>query len=459
MLTRIALSLATLAGALGGPGVSSADVPAPTVTGPVGDAGIHGHALWDSWFELGDIGYTEAEYFVSGTARSLDGETADYTTRIIVTRPVDADDFNGTVLLEWVNVTAQFENAVDIISTHEMLHREGFAYVHVSAQAAGLCCTPLTPMVWDPVRYGELNHPGDDYSFDIFSQVAVAVRAPAGTDPTDGLDVRRVLAAGQSQSATMLDTYVRDVQPDAGVIDGFMIHGRGSKVFDPPPSVPVLHLLSDAEASPEEPNTDVNYRLWEVAGSSHSDFWIGYHQEFGQGPRFAGAPKMPASADEDMHEVAGNYGEQIHPLELTCILAGSLFPMRYAASAALHSLDRWVRTGDPPPSGPRFELDDAGALVRDEHGNARGGIRLPPIEVPVATYVSDACELGGFTVPFTDVQLQQLYPTHADYTCRMVAKTEVSVNEGFLLPPDAEDLLVRADAAQNRWLDAGYPDC
>src|SRR5438309_1718766 len=77
---------------------------------------IHGHPLFDSWFDLADIGYQQAEYFVSGTAKDpATGQSAPYTTRIIVTRPSNASHFNGTVLLDWVNVTAQFENAVDTL--------------------------------------------------------------------------------------------------------------------------------------------------------------------------------------------------------------------------------------------------------------------------------------------------------------------------------------------------------
>ena len=57
----------------------------PTLKKP--PAGIQGHPLWDSWHDLGSFGYREDEYLVSGTARALDGTTAPYTTRIIVTRP------------------------------------------------------------------------------------------------------------------------------------------------------------------------------------------------------------------------------------------------------------------------------------------------------------------------------------------------------------------------------------
>ena len=62
-------------------------------------------------------------------------------------------------MLDWVNVTAQFENAVDTLEAREMLLREGWTYVHVSAQKAGVCCTPLTPQVYDPVRYARSTTP------------------------------------------------------------------------------------------------------------------------------------------------------------------------------------------------------------------------------------------------------------------------------------------------------------
>ncbi|MEX2458094.1 MAG: alpha/beta hydrolase domain-containing protein, partial [Actinomycetota bacterium] len=212
------------------------------------------------------------------------------------------------------------------------------------------------------------------------------------------------------------------------------------------------HLLSDAEASATKPTQTRNYRLWEIAGSAHSDFWIGYHQEVGMGPRFLGAPKQPASADEDLHLVAGNYGEQPHPMHAACILAGAAFPMRYSVSAALEHLERWVKRRVPPPKGPRFQLD-GDTLARDEFGNALGGIRLPPVDVPVASYESDACVLGGYTVPFTEVQLLQLYPTHADYYLPMVLRTRAALRAGYLLPEDARDLLARACAAKSRWLE------
>jgi hypothetical protein len=131
--------------------------------------------------------------------------------------------------------------------------------------------------------------------------------------------------------------------------------------------------------------------------------------------------------------------------------------MRYAVSTAIHDLNIWMRTGAAPANGPRYQFDASGQLAKDAHQNSLGGIRYPPIDVPVATYVSTLCNLGGITVPFTDVQLHQLYPTHADYYGRMKTATAASVKDGWLLPADAADLLTRACAAKARWSEPAGP--
>ena len=431
-----------------------------TVSGPI-SGGIHGHPLWDNWYDLGELGYVEEEYFISGVAHvQPKGSRAPYTTRVIVRRPLDAARFNGTVVLDWTNVTAQFENAVDTLEAHDFMTREGYAFVHVSAQAAGVCCVPeLTPKLWDPLRYAPLNHPGDDWAFDMFAQIAKAIRAPVGTDPMGGLHVERVLAVGQSQSADELYSYVNNGYARSRVIDGFLIHGGGAKTFKDPLPVPVIHLLSDMEAATDSPTTDPNYSLWEIAGASHTDLYVGYHQVAGEGPRsLADLPQQPASADPELHQIAANYGEQISPLLAVCVVAGSGFPMRYAVKASLYSLERWTRTGQPPPRGERFRFTN-GQLARDEHGNTLGGIRYPVVDVPVAQYVSTACPLGGITLPFTDAQIAALYPTHADYYCKMKIAAERTVADGFLLPMDRDELMARVEAAKNRFQNAGVRGC
>lgn len=432
-------------------------VPVPHLTVP--PSGFHGHALWDSWHQLRPFGYGQREYFVSGKARSLDGKTAPYTTRIIVFRPRQQDRFNGTVLLDWTNVTAQFENAVDIMEAREYLLRKGYAFVHVSAQSAGLCCTPMTPKVWDPERYAAISHPGDQYASDMFSQIAKAMRGvrAGDPDPMRGLRVQQVLAAGQSQSGGKLYEYVNTRQATDRVIDGFLIHGwpvpgftPASKAFAAPLKAPVIHLLSDLEAHPSPPPRDPRYRLWEVGGSAHSDHWIGYQSVYGNGRRARDEPALDRRGYTELIEAAGNYGQDPTPLYAACTVAGATMPMHYATSTAIHQLDRWVRSGAAPRRTPRFAFD-GDQLARDEHGNARGGIRLAPVEVPVATYQSTACGLGGITVPFTDATIQSLYPTFDAYWRGMRAATDRAVRQGWLLPRDAADQMRRACSVRSRY--------
>lgn len=442
-------------------GQAAVTTPAATLDGPV-DGGLRGHALWDSWFQIEDLGYVEEEYFISGVAQSEHGNAeAPYTTRFIVRRPADPGAFNGTVVLDWVNVSAQFENAVDTLNSEAFFLREGYAYVHVSAQAAGICCLPaLTPKVWDPVRYAPLDHPGDEYAYSIFNQIARAIRQPEGIDPMGGLNVSAVLAAGQSQSANRLFDFVTGGHVDAALIDGVLVHSSIGRVFRNAPPVPVLQLLSDFEAAPEPPATRDNIVLWEIAGSSHQDFHVGYQQVFGQGLRAAGSlPRRSVDAYFRLLDEAGNYGDQPHPLHAVCIVAGAAFPMRYAVNAAFHHLDRWARGGPRPPEGARYAFDDDGQLATDRFGNALGGIRLPPVEVPVARYRSTSCGLGGVTAPFNRLTLGSEYGTHADYFCAAHAATAQSVADGFLLPADAEDFLRRARDMRNRFTINGTIDC
>src|SRR5204862_1357251 len=84
-----------------------------------------------------------------------------------------------------------------------------------------------------------------------------------------------------------------------GLIDGVLVHGDigAAKPFANPLSVKVLHLLSDQEATDDgfDPTTHQpdQYRLWEVAGTAHSDYWIGHQSVAGHGPRvLASAPKQ-----------------------------------------------------------------------------------------------------------------------------------------------------------------------
>src|SRR5262249_48713720 len=174
---------------------ASASVASPTVSGPVG-GGTPSEFMFSTNFNLAQVGYQEQEFFITGTAKSYTsttplttdgawnhigptGMTAGYTTRVIVRRPIDPAKFNGTVIIEWLNLSGMGDAGPDWTLSHNELIRDGFAWVGVSAQWQGVqAAKGNAPGVvpGDPVRYAALSHPGDSFSYDIFSQAGQAIR-------------------------------------------------------------------------------------------------------------------------------------------------------------------------------------------------------------------------------------------------------------------------------------------
>ncbi len=135
----------------GAPPGPTLEVPAPLVEGPITDG--RGIILQGTTFPLEEVGYMREEYFVSGRARAFtnvgelgsdgiweveESTSADYKTRIVVHRPIDSADFNGSVMVEWLNVSAGFDSSPDWIYTHIELIRQGWIWVGVSAQFIGV---------------------------------------------------------------------------------------------------------------------------------------------------------------------------------------------------------------------------------------------------------------------------------------------------------------------------------
>src|SRR4029077_19922029 len=128
-----------------------------------------------------------------------------YRTRVLVRRPANPESFSGTAVVEWLNVSGGVDARPDWTSLHEEIVRAGHAWMGVSAQRIGVVGGPVLVGVdavgaelagkglraIDPERYESLDHPGDGFSFDIFTQVARAIRAGAGIG---GLLPARILA-------------------------------------------------------------------------------------------------------------------------------------------------------------------------------------------------------------------------------------------------------------------------
>jgi hypothetical protein len=212
--------------------------PTPAVSIP--PAGLHGFPFLRAAANLASFGYTENEFLISGNAQAFvnsgtlgtngvwnvsPGATAPYTTRILVRAPSNPERFNGTVVVEWLNVSGGIDADPEWDYAHVELLREGYAWVGVTAQFVGAAFL----QTFDTVRYASISHPGDSWSYDIYSQAGRAI-LHGNPQPLGALTrrVRAVLAAGESQSASRMFTYYNAIQPEARVYQGFLIHSTGS---------------------------------------------------------------------------------------------------------------------------------------------------------------------------------------------------------------------------------------
>lgn len=81
----------------------------------------------------------------------------------------------------------------------------------------------------------------------------------------------------------------------------------------------------------------------------------------------------------------------------------------------LAALRTWAAGGTPPREAPRLELD-GNVIARDERGIARGGVRTPAVDAPIAVHTSQPSwwNLCGFmfgeTRALDRATLTRLYP-------------------------------------------------
>ncbi len=447
-------------------------------------------------FDLAPLGYAEEEFFFSGIAsaykpagdigedgkwRAAPSGTAPYTTRMVVVRPSDAARFNGTVWVEWLNVSGGLDSPPDWLAGHREIIRSGAAYIGVSVQKVGidggqslvLGAQPLKKA--DPARYAPLNHPGDAYAFDIFSQAGALARGAPGHGVLGPLKPRRVLGMGESQSAVFLTTYVNAIDPLAKAYDGFLIHSRfgsaapidGSSMMASNHTampvavhlradlrVPVITVITETDLvgarlggffQARQPDSDT-LRIWEIPGTAHADTYTFAVANIDSG---SAPSKALAAAFAPMKTMFG--------MELSKPV-NSAPQHHYVVCAALRSLDRWVSRKAAPPSAPRIAMTaganpgDPPQFVLDSKGNAVGGIRTPWVDAPTAKLSgigNGGGPLGflvGVTEPFDQARLDALYPGgKADYLKAFAASLDSSIKAGFVLPEDRSEILAIAD--------------
>lgn len=125
---------------------------------------------------------------------------------------------------------------------------------------------------------------------------------------------------------------------------------------------------------------------------------------------------------------------------------------------------RWYPQRPPLASGSpaeRIELtgqvaDDV-AIARDEHGNARGGVRSTTLDVPVATHQAlneprdpdrdltpGSCLVYGSQLDFPGDELASLYGDRQTYLDEVDERLDELIEDGWMLDQFADELRQQA---------------
>lgn len=437
--------------------------------------------------------YVEEEFVVRGRARTYDWaadgslstrtEPTPYATRVLVRRPAASAKFSGRVVVELLNPTNQFDLQIGWSLSYDQFMREGDAWVGITSKPVAV----VALQNFDPKRYAELSWanalPASDprncamvardssqatengLVWDIFRQVGALVRSPGAQNLLGGLSAKRVYGFGYSQTGSFLATYASafhavDVRERGALFDGYLIGtsfgvtavnqcATAPMASDPRAQlrnvgVPVFRVMTQSDyravtTPPEDGDTrEHSFRYYEIAGAGHAT-----PMELDQGgPKESDLmrARVPLPATE------------CTPPGLSTPFPRSRFPLGMLFNALWRNLDAWVSKNELPPKGTPMARPDA--LV-DEHGNARGGLRTPYVDVPTSSWFGNAgdratnliCYLAGYEVPFDAAKLRTLYPTHADYVAKVVASANALVAERVLTREDADRIVAEAERA------------
>ena len=338
-----------------------------------------------------------------------------------------------------------------------------------------------------PLTWGVNSAVDDGITFDIAAQIGALFNTDGVESPTHGLNVRHVFEAGFSQDGgftfTQADVFngLERLPNGEPVYDGYVPGGTtgpsnsdfgltpaGSlPARDPrhqmqPRDVPVIQINTETEEAlaaakphlPQARQRRARRPIPAVGGARcQSCFQRSRH-----------ARNHPATESRRAaRDTRGGAGAgRLHPPAVRQrpfgrrpgVVDPNTYPFSNVANAAFADLTKWVDTGVPPPHADPIEVSN-GTIVRDQFGNALGGVRTPFVDGPTTTYsptdtvahpteFSGFCILYGFNTPFSPGTLRSLYGSHGNYVAAVARESTLLVREGFWLRTDAQQVIIQA---------------
>ena len=292
----------------------------------------------------------------------------------------------------------------------------------------------------DPIGGGALDARGDVLSYDVFSQTVQALRDGA----LPSLDVRRVIANGESQSAGRLTTYYNSIDPLHRVVDGIVYYDQAGT------------LRTDSPTKAVSVATEFGSRSRRPGARQRELPALGGRR------LLAREPVRHALRRRDHGPRQGLTLPDGTPADLTHLITDCAFnplwstvPTHQVLNAAFDHVNRWIQGFGAAPAAPRMERDTSvtpAVLRRDAANRVLGGIRLADFAHPTAFTLGGLntgpgfCFLAGHHRFYTAAELAALYPDPHAYVRAVVDTTAANLAAGYILGHDAAETVTAAFA-------------
>lgn len=464
----------------------------PVVRGPIAEtADSH---MWSTMkrarvpLDLAAHGFVEEEFFLSGTANiydHVDGkvsvrtEDVPYVNHILVRRPASAADASGVVLVDVFNASNGFPGEDHWRRMWEWALQEGHTIIGVTSKPIQIDAlhnfdaerySDLTwdvgsearePIIADPANPSAFNPhmtvegAEEGLVWDIITQLGVLLAQDPGRIVGD-LSPTTKLLLGQSQSGLYVNTYAANfhtAQAEANgtsVWDGYLNSVGGTaqrplaqgstpiiadlQGFD----VPFITVTSEGDtglfgtSGLTEQTLPENRYHWQVPATPHTDLL---------------STVIPA--DEEIYRAGRLPNTQVHDAAFRAAL--NPYPLEPAIIAAAESLIAAAQRDAAIPDSVWFEQVD-GALVRDDLGNAVGGLRYGLLKNPLGQYLGAATPgaVYGSVDLMSAEEFAVAYGTREAYLALMAATDSQLIDAGYLTEYGAQYLRGVAETLLDR---------
>jgi hypothetical protein len=395
-------------------------------------------------------GYVEEEYFVSGT---VDGKP--YATALLVRKPKDAAKFSGVVAVE----TLHAQGAIPFWGLREVLMSGNHGWVMVVSQRSALEAFNKKS---NAARYASLQipeapgtpanpmapNPQDAISQEIMSQVGALLKSNSRGGPFAGMKVKYLIMGGSSQTGMTTLRYIQQSHSKARLSDGKPVYDGylPMEAFATGPltggDAAVIHVVGEGDFG--------LFRAFSAQGAftvrADSDSANDRFREY----EFPASSHVPTRGISDPKVIFATLDNVTKPGEHL-----SQFPTPPFYNATLVNLIDWITKGISPPKAPPIEREN-GEILRDEYGNAKGGVRTPYVDLPTVRYIASAPatepanmvrRMIGLQEPIPTEKLLSMYKSRADYLERFDQEIDRLVAQRWLQAKDGEKL--KADESGN----------